>query len=271
MSWRAVARNDVRGALAARGVWVLTAVLLAALAGVGYVVPRLGGEGFDDYLGLLAPAAGALLPLVGLLLGYRAVVAARASGTAALALSLPNSRLDLALGKFLARAAVVAGSLALAAVVAGGYLAVEYATFAPARYLLFVLAMLGYTICFLALAMGLSMAVDSQRRVVAGAFGAYVALSMLWSTLVDVLALVLFRFRAVALAEPPSWVTFAKFAEPGTAFSYLVATELDGGVAPAAVAGVEPFVTAGNAVVVLLAWIVLPLVLGYLRFRDSEL
>lgn len=271
MSWRAVARNDIRGAFAARGVWALTAGLLAAFAGIGYAAPRLGGEGFDDYLGLLAAGVAPLLPLVGLLLGYRAVVAARASGTAVLSLSLPNSRAELAVGKFLGRAAVLTGAFAVTAVAAGGYLAVSYAGFAPGRFLLFVLAALFYTVGFLGLAVGLSLGIERSRRVIGAAFGAYVGLAMLWGTLIDVAALLLFRFRAAALAEPPTWVTFAKFVEPGTAFSYLVATELDAGTAPPSVAGVEPFVSSAGALAVLLVWIGLPIALGFLRFRKSEL
>ncbi|QKY19293.1 ABC transporter permease subunit [Halolamina sp. CBA1230] len=273
MSWRAVARNDLRGAFATRGVWVLTAGLLALLAGMGYAVPRLAGSPetpFSAYLDVLVAVAVPLFPLLGLVLGYRAVVAARDSGTAALALSLPNSRRDLVVGKLLARAAALAGALGVAGLAAGGYLFVSYGEFAAGEYLLVLLATYGYTLAFLGIAVGLSTGVTSPRRVIGTAFGAYVLLAMLWGTLIDAVMIVLFRFSPPM--EAPTWVEFAKFVEPGTSLSYLLASELGVGTAPpAAVVGTEPFVSAAGALTALLAWLALPVVLGYARFQRDEL
>jgi len=44
-------------------------------------------------------------------------------------------------------------------------------------------------------ASGLSMALSTSRRVIAAAFGSYIGLSLVWSVAIDVLVLVLFRFR----------------------------------------------------------------------------
>lgn len=273
MSWRAIARNDLRGALATRGVWALTAGLLALFAGLGYAVPRLAGSEdvpFSAYLDVLVTIVVPLFPLIGLVLGYRAIVAGRESGTAALALSLPNSRRDLVVGKFLGRAAAFAGSLTVAGVVAGGYLLLSYGDFAAGEYAIVLLAIYGYSIAFLGIALGLSTGVASPRRVIGAAFGVYALLAMLWGTVVDSVMLLLFRFRQPA--ETPTWVEFARFVEPGSSLNYLLATEFDVGTAPpAAVIGSEPFVSTGGALIALLSWMLLPVVLGYVRFQRSEL
>jgi len=273
MSWRAIARNDLRGALATRGVWALTAGLLALFAGLGYAVPRLAGSSdvpFSVYLELLVTVVVPLFPLVGLVLGYRAVAAGRDSGTAALALSLPNSRRDLVLGKFLGRAGALAGALAVAGLLGGGYLLVGYGDFAAGDYAIVLLSTFGYTLAFLGIAIGLSAGLASVRRVISATFGAYALLAMLWRTVVDVMMLVLFRFRRPM--ESPTWVEFARFVEPGTSLQYLLGTEFDIGTAPPeAVVGTEPFVSTAGAVTVLLAWTVVPVVLGYVRLERSEL
>lgn len=273
MSWRAIARNDLRGALATRGVWTLTAGLLALLTGIGYAVPRLAGSAempFMAYLDVLVAVVGPLFPLIGIVLGYRSIVAGRASGTATLALSLPNSRRDLVVGKFVGRATALAGSLAVAGVVAGGYLLVSYSDFAAGDYLLVLVLTYAYTLAFLGISVGLSTGVESPRRVIGAAFGAYALLAMFWGTLIDAVALLLFRFRQPMAT--PTWVEFAKFVEPGTSISYLFATELDVGTAPPeAVVGTEPFVSTVGALAALIAWITVPAVLGYVRFRRSEL
>lgn len=273
MSWRAIARNDLREALATRGVWTLTAGLLALLTGVGYAVPRLAGSSevpFTAYLDVLVAVVVPLFPLLGLVLGYRSIVAGRASGTATLALSLPNSRRDLVVGKFVGRATALAGSLAVAGGIAGGYLLASYSDFAAGDYLLVLLLTFGYTLAFLGISVGLSTGVVSPRRVIGAAFGAYALLAMLWGTLIDALVLVLFRFRQPM--ETPTWAEFAKFVEPGTSVSYLFATELDVGAAPPdAVIGTEAFVSTAGAMAALVAWITVPAVLGYARFHRDEL
>lgn len=211
-----------------------------------------------------------LFPLIGLVLGYRSIVAGRESGTATLALSLPNSRRDLVVGKFVGRATTLAGSLAVAGSVAAGYLLASYSDFAVGDYFLVLLLTFGYTLAFLGIAVGLSTGVASPRRVIGAAFGTYALLAMLWGTLVDAIVLVLFRFRQPM--ETPTWVEFTKFVEPGTSVSYLFATELGVGTAPPeAVVGTEPFVSTVGALTALIAWIAVPSVWGYARFQRDEL
>lgn len=273
MTWQSVARNDLRGALAARGVWTLTAGLLALLAGVGYAVPRLAGSSevpFTAYLDILVTVVVPLFPLIGLVLGYRSIVAGRKSGTAALVLSLPNSRRDLVVGKFVGRATALAGSLAVAGGVAAGYLLASYSDFSAGDYLLVLLLTFGYTLAFLGISVGLSTGIASPRRVIGAAFGVYALLAMLWRPLIDAVVLILFRFQPPM--ETPTWAEFAKFVEPGTSVSYLFATELGVGTAPPeAIVGTEPFVSTAGALTALVAWIAVPAVLGYARFRRSEL
>ena len=273
MSWRAIARNDLRGALATRAVWALTAGLLALFAGVGYAVPRLAGSDdvpFSAYLDVLVTVVTPLFPLIGLVLGYRAIVAGRDSGTATLALSLPNSRRDLVLGKFLGRTVAFAGAVAVAGLLAGGYLLLSYADFAALDYAIVLFATFGYTLAFLGIAVGLSAGVASPRRVIGAAFGVYALLAMLWRTVVQTVMLLLFRFQPPA--EPPTWVEFARFVEPGTSLNYLLATEFDvGTVPPETVIGTEPFVSTTGALAALLSWTLLPVLLGYVRFQRSEL
>ena len=273
MSWRAIARNDLRGALATRGIWALTAGLLALFAGLGYAVPRLAGAPevpFAAYLELLVTVVVPLFPLIGLVLGYRAVVAGRDSGTATLALSLPNSRRDLVLGKFLGRAGALAGALAVAGLLAGGYLLLSYGDFAAGDYLVVLLATFGYTLSFVGIAVGISTGVDSPRRVIGAAFGVYALLAMLWGTVVQTVMLLLFRFQPPR--ESPTWVEFARFVEPGTSLRYLLATEFGiGSAPPEPVIGTEPFVSTAGALAALLAWMLLPVLLGYARFQRSEL
>ena len=271
MSPLAVARNDLRGAVASRGVRLYVAGLTLGLAAVGELVRRVGDPSFGAFLEVTAVVAPLLFPLVGVVLGYRAVVAARQSGTLVLSLSLPNSRASFAAGAFLARATIVAASFGIAGAVAGPYLAFILEGFDLGRFVGFLLLLTAYTLSFTGLATGLSLGVSTTRRAVSAAFGAYLLLVMLWRTVVDVAALLLFRFRGNPTMEPPTWLEFARFVSPEALLRSLGATALDVGTAPPpAVVGTEWFVDAGVAAALLVGWTLVPLLLGFLRFSRSE-
>lgn len=272
MSFWAVARNDLRGASRERGIWALFAGFVVGFAGVALLLVEVDAPEFGTYLDLLAPGVGLLVPLAGIALGYEVVVGERESGAAALSLSLPNSRADLLAGKLVGRATTLAAATTAAALVAGVVLVAAFPAFDPVRYLGFTVATVAYGVVFLCIAAGLSTALSTARRVIAAAFGAYVGLALSWGPMVDVLVVVLFRFRPTALVDPPTWATFATFVGPRTAFGYLLGYALDAGsVPPVAVDASADFVSPTVAVLALVGWAVLSLVAGYVAFRRSDL
>lgn len=272
MSRLAVARNDLRAARRARGTWLLAALFVVGFAGVASAVAELAAPDFGAFLDVASLLVALLLPLVGVVLGYESVVPERESGSIALTLSLPNSRLDVVQGKLLGRTAVFAGTLLVGVVGGAAVLVARYDGFDAGQYLWFVVVVLAYGLVFLALAAALSMALSTSRRVVGAAFGSYVALVMFWNQFVDVLVVVLFRFRGGALVDPPLWAESAKFLTPRTAFVYLLADRLGVGTGVAAFPVADQwFASPGVAVLALLSWAVVPLALGFLRFRRAEL
>jgi len=272
MSWQAVARKDVRDSARAKGVWLLTGLFLLLFLGLTYVVPQIADDEFVTFLEVSAAVVAVLLPLVGIVLGYKSVIAERESGSIALLLSLPHSRRDVVLGKFVGRSIVLTVPTVMGLVVAAPLVATRYASFAPVQYLGFAIATIVYGLTFLALAIALSTATTESRRVTTAAFGAYIGLVMFWSGIVDLLVLVLFRFQPGTLGNPPGWSTFVKLLDPRLAYSYvlsdLVGTNLD---APVAAFGNQWYTEPAMAIVVLLAWLVVPLVLGYWRFDSTDL
>lgn len=271
MTWLAVARNDLRQSVRSTGTWTLTALFLVVLGGTAYALAELATPEFDVLLDVVELLVALLLPLVGVVVGYDAVVAERESGTLALLASLPNSRRDVVVGKVIARAAVLAGPLLVGSTGAGLVSAVQYPSFALVRYLGFVAVTFLYGLTFVGIATALSMALSSSRRVIGGAFGAYVVLVMFWNQLVDVLVVILFRFRPGALPDVPAWAEFLRFLDPRTAFVYLLGTWLDVGTTqPAMDLDSLWFTSRVAATAVLVAWVVVPVALGYVVFARSD-
>jgi ABC-2 type transport system permease protein len=272
VTWRAIVRNDLRESVQSRGAWVLVVLFVLGFGGVTYAVANLTDPTADAFFEVATFLAASLLPLIGVVLGYRAISSERESGRVALLLSLPHSRTDMLVGKLLGRTVVLGAAFLVGAVGAGVVLAISYEPVSASTYLLYTLATLLYTLVFVAIAAGLSLAASSTRRVVGAAFGAYVGLVMFWPTFVDVGYAVLFRFRTGAFGDLPSWVPFAKFLSPRTAFVYLLDAGLGvgGGVSVVGLAGTW-YATSAGALSVLCCWLVVPLLLGLWRFERSDL
>lgn len=272
-SWRAIARKDVRDAVRSRTIWLLSAVLFVLVLGPVLALPSAVAPTVGGFVEFVRVVVGVLVPLVGIALGYKAVIGERDSGSLALLLSLPHTRRDLAVGKFLGRSVVLATPLAVVLLAAGVVVAVRLGRLPVLEYAGLVLATLGFGLAFLGLAVGISMATPSNRRVTAGAIGAYVLFAMLWDGLVRAVVLVLFRFiRPQVLIDLPDWALFVKFLAPAEAYDRLVEALFGVGAAGAYTGPDAPwFVAAWMAPLVLLAWMVLPVAAGYRRFAQSDL
>lgn len=272
MNWRAVARKDFLDAVRSRTLWALVALFVLLLLGIAYVA-QLGGErDVIQFIEFTTLAFALFVPLVAIVLGYKSVVDERESGTIALALSFPHTRLDFVLGKFAGRSLVLAIPVLVGMVVASVLVVFLYESLPVGRYLLFTVLNVLLGLAFLAIALGLSMSTPSSRRVTAGAFGAYIVLATLWSDLVDAIMLILWRFDASIVVNPPDWLLFVQMASPAEAYYRLVIALFDFGVEAAYTAPDAPwFVDSWVAVLVLAGWVALPLALGYLRFARADL
>lgn len=273
MSWRTVARKDVRDAIRSRSIWLLSAAYLLVFLVPPLALPSVVAPTVSDFVDYTRTVVGVFVPLVSIALGYKAVVGERESGSIALLLSFPHTRRDLAVGKLAGRAVVLAIPLLLVLVAAGLVAAIQLSSTPLLPSLGLVLATLGFGLAFLGLTVGLSLAMPSSRRITAAAVGAYVLFAVLWDTLVRTVTLVLFRFIEPSVVfDLPDWALLVKFLAPVEAYNRLVAALFGVGGAGAYTGPEAPwFVAAPAAPVVLAAWVAVPVWLGYRRFAKADL
>ena len=306
MTWEAVARKDFADGVRSKWLWGLSFFFVAFIGGTtavffGYFATGdasarslyglfAGGFVSFSYTGFL----GFALAFIALVTSYGAIIDERESGTLKLLLSLPHSRSDVVVGKLAGRSAVVvlpvlAGFfVALVALVATGT-RVDFAAFFPHVALT---ALLGAA--FVSLGVGVSAASTSNRRATLVTLGIYFLLALLWSLVAQGVPTL---GREVATRLPgvsaPANVTQAKlqlfvtYLNPLRAYETLVAQLYFGNVAQARLvkAGLGqqltlqpafqesiPFYFSGAFILlVLLTWILVPPVLGYLSFEEMDL
>jgi ABC-2 type transport system permease protein len=270
MNWDPVARKDVRDAVRSRSLLLLTVLFVALFLALTLLAFRTGDREFADVLSTVAGLFAVLLPIVAFGVGYKAVLGERQARTLVLALSLPHSRRDLVLGKFVGRALVLSAPVVVGLVFSGGLvLAAGGAVGQLLDYLVFSGLTLVYGLAYLGVALCLSIATVSGRRATLSAVGLYVALVLVWGALVDLLVGILFRFQGSG--STPDWAVFLEFLSPTVLYQFL----LDG------LEGIESdfpgmadtpwFVTWWMATLLLVAWVVVPVALGARRLERSEI
>ncbi|ELY64745.1 ABC transporter permease [Natronococcus jeotgali] len=283
-----IARKDVADAVRSRALWVATAIFLGfILLAQGIVLAVV--ENPDPELAarfLEGPATEVVLPILGLLVGYQAIVGERETGNMKFLLGLPHSRLDVLLGKFVGRTAV------LSVAVLGGFLAaigmiaatIGLPPLAPiAAYVLFVVLSVA---AIVSIAVGISAVAETRTRAISVAIGGYLLATVLWSYVVDGLYYAV--TRSLPGTDPPTWLAIVDHLNPLTAMStsadvflpeasQIAITATEEGVS-ATQTEQTPSGTAETLVheplflvAVLVFWIALPLAVGYLRFRDADL
>ena len=272
MTWRDVATRDIRGASRSVGIWIVGGVQILLFVGVTVVEFVLNDGSFLTYIGRLTGVVAVTIPLVALLLGYKSILAERAGGQLRLALSVPHSRRDLAVGKLVGRCLVFAVPTVLALCLAGGIAATLADGAVPWLWLpWFAGVTILYGVAFVGVAVGVSLSTATGRRVTVGAIGAYLVTVVLWEDLHTAVLLILHRFDTAVLRDMPSWALFARLAAPSESYELLVRTGfavdragryVDSGVAS---------VTWLTALGLLVAWTLVPVALGYLRFETADL
>lgn len=294
MSWISVARKDFQDSIRSRTLLVVIVAFVLLLGLMTYAITWIepaeltGGMQAEAYTGMvllllsgnfpfIPSPVPALLPLIGLLLGYKSIVGERETGQLKFLLGLPNSRLDVVVGKVAGRSlagtvAALAGlfvSLLLLGISGSGTLA-----FGP--FLWFSVVTIVFVLAHVSIGVGISAAVPTSG----------------WATGLLLLFVGIFEFAwgaAFTIAElqafdgdAPNWFQFVRSMSPGSAYestlNYLVFQPLEDSIAEAANTGeltsqsAEVFYLADwFGILILLFWTVVPLTIGYVVFSRSDL
>lgn len=268
-----IARKEFDDAIRSRMLWgivVVIAAMTSLSAGVSLLVPNVEADAVMA-LGGATQFAGLLVPIMALIAAYLAVAGERESGSLKVLLGLPPSRGEVLVGKFLGRSGVVVIGLSLGFAVSGVVTVTLYGALPVVAFLgvTALTALLGMT--FAGIAVGISAFTATRARAMTIAVAAYLGLTVLWDLLPTGAHLL------VAGAMPgetvPAWYLLVQSLSPTGAYNALARTVLLGsGGLEAAIGGPVPaYLTPAVFLAILLAWTVVPLTLGYLRFSRADL
>ena len=204
-----------------------------------------------------------LVPLIALMLGFDAIVGERERGSLGLLLSMPVTRTEVLVGKYLGLAAALTASTVAGFGLVAVVLARDLQIAALGHYAIFVLTSVLLGLCFLSLAVMIS-AVSSSR---AGASGVAIGLWLFFVLIFDLLmlgGLVLSGGGALGTMMP-----YFLLLNPADVFRVLNIVSLDEVRTMNGLATVFPDALSSPWLMVAMmgAWIVAPLTVAAWRFR----
>lgn len=283
MSVRSVAKKDFRGARRSRSLWAVATLLGLVTALIGYsyeayqATPTTSVQRMFSQLVLLLML---LLPIVALVASYMSIAGERESGGVKFLLSVPNTRRDVFVGKFVSRLGIVCAGVVFMFVTAaaGGY--ARNGTL-PLTLVAGLLAMtLLYGSVFVSIAIAVSSAVAARSRAIAAAVGSYFVLVLLFVVPgLSVFMIAQWVHRTLLGMEANlDLYNAVTYVSPLTAYrkgtNMFFPDEMEQRVfqrAADASGDLPVYLSEEVSLLVFAVWLVVPLAVGYLRFRGADL
>jgi len=265
MSVRTIARKDLADAGRSKMLWAVTVVVLLSTAGITGLLAATSGMAAREVFALSFQLAVTMLPIVALILAKGAITGERESGSLRMLLSLPPSRRDVLLGKLIGRtalmlAATLVGGLATGLVV----LTILGGTVGAVASFIGFLALM--SVAFVALGVGISAGSASDSRATAVAVGAYMILVALWNLIQTAIQYGAVELGLIPAGSEPAWLQLVGLFPPNRAANAAYRATNQGQFF-----GTDPFASAWLPILVLLAWLFVPITAGYFRFHDAQI
>ncbi len=240
----------------------------AAQAGGG-----IGFQGLFETVAGMTAISTILIPILGLMLSYAAVVGEKERGSILLLLSMPITRLETILGKFLGLGAVMLAAV-LSGLGIGGIVIMAFAgTEGWENFVVFLLGAIIFALAFLSV--GLLLSSLTKRRSLA--MGLAVFLWFFFAFIFDLIILGVFVATGGSFPSPgqalvlPDWAAAAQLVNPVDAFSSFAARAFGITSAFGFPLELSDFVTIGTTTLSLALWALVPLIVAAWRFRGQDL
>ncbi|WP_247003160.1 ABC transporter permease [Halosolutus gelatinilyticus] len=302
-SVRAVAKKDFQDAVRSWTFWGLSifffTLLVTVTGAIAYFNEDIAQAGAttEALVLFVSQITRLIIPLIALVLGWKAIAGERETGSIKILLSLPHSRKDVLLGKLVGRSAVLSISLVLGFAFAAVVVAALLGSFDIVDYAGLLVMAIIYGVAYTSIAVSLSSVTRSTTIAGAAMFGVFIMFYVVWNAIRTVFDLLVQReiiqgvsytYQAPTLdgsvqeqsAERiPDWALFIETIDPGNAFQNAITVISSAGgsqlgtVYPDAYFpdGVPFYLQDWFSFIILLAWIVVPIAIALYRFDRVDL
>ena len=262
-----------------RNKWiVLISILFASLTLLVSYAGSFFSSGWQD-LGFTISAmiflVQLLISIIGLILGYGAVVVEAEQGSINYLLSLPTTRRDVLIGKFLGLSLVLSIPVAVGFGVAGVIIGANVSNVNYEEYLIFIGASLLTGLVFLSLGMFISCLFKKRSTAMGGAIFTWFFFSIIWRFItVWMFNMAVGSPENLASKGVPDWWYALRLFSPLDTYSTLVSLSVDAvnwNQSDIGAMSYPSFYTSELMIAVLVMWIVLSLIAALWLFKRKDL
>ncbi|MFO8110754.1 MAG: ABC transporter permease subunit [Thermoplasmata archaeon] len=277
-----IASKEFRNSL--RNGWIL--VLIALFLSMSLMIPFYGASGEKgEYWHDLEQAVVYMVsymeftaPVLGIILGYGAVVSERESGSLELLSSYPLDRGEIVAGKFLGLWALIALCIGLGLGIGGAILSTLVKDMIWAEYYLFVFSSIMLGGVYLSLSMMVSTFFKTSNSAVCASVFLLFLFNILWFFIMYAVAEATFGWESLIQGiSPPTWYFSAQFLNPVMIWYTLLALNLPTlrlGAMELGGREVEVYpdiYQTWSMIAILVLWIAIPLLISEYNIRRIEL
>ena len=270
-----IAKKEILDNVRNKWIIVLTIIFASLALVVSYFgsIFSQGWQNFGATISGMMSLVQFLIPIIGLMLGYAAIIGEIEKGSMSSLLSLPANRLEIILGKFFGLGSIISFTTLIGFGVAGIVIAVNVADVNYADYLVFIGATILLGLVFLSLALFFSSLFKKRSTAMGGAI-------LLWFLFNMILPLV---FVGIMVASSgienilssggfPDWYHALELFNPLSVYSALISLNV-GPVSTMQGAfsmSYPSFYSSGLMTSILILWIVSFLLLAFWRFDRRD-
>ena len=258
-----------------RNKWII--ILTIIFASLTLVVSYFGSiftEGWQD-LGItiqgMMSLVQLLIPIIALMLGYSAIIGEIEKGSMNSLLSLPVTRLEILLGKFIGLGSLLAITIIIGFGLAGIVIGFNVSDVDYLGYIIFIFATIMMGLVFLALALFLSTLFNKRSTAMGGAI-------FLWFFFNIILPIVFVGILAASsdiiniINNAPDWYHILNLFNPLQVYSFLVTLNVGAALSFDTISIAYPeYYSNILMTIILLSWIICFMILSYWRFNKRDI
>lgn len=261
-----------------RNKWIiLITILFASLTLLVSYAGSLFSEGWQDLqvtVGGMSVLVQILISIIGLMLGYAAIVGEVERGSMGSLLSMPTERLEIILGKLIGLGSVLTVTILIGFGIAGIVIGWNVPDVNYGEYLIFIGASILIGLVFLSMGLFLSCIFKKRSTAMGGAIFVWFLFSIIWQFIMIAIIIATGVIENLESLSIPDWYFGVQAINPLQSYSMLVSINV--GTTPnqqdiGSVLGYPSFINNELLITVLILWIIVCISIAIWRFNKRDI
>ncbi len=270
-----IAKKEILDNVRNKWIIILT-IIFASLALVVSYFGSIFSQGWQDFgvtIGGMMSLVQFLIPIIGLMLGYAAIIGEIEKGSMSSLLSLPINRLEILMGKFLGLGGVLSFTTLIGFGVAGIVIAANVSNVNYSDYLIFIGSTILLGLMFVSLALFFSTLFKKRSTSMGGAILLWFLFNMILPLVFVGIMIASTSLEKITSGSFPEWYYILELINPLSVYSALISlnvgpvSTMQGAIS----ISYPSFYSSGLMILILIIWIVSFLLLAFWRFNKSDI